>query len=532
MAQIIIYDKKSRSEKSYPLKGETIVIGRGKTCHIHILNMKVSRNHAEIQIQGDEYYINDLNSRNGSFLNGQKIKRHKLSGNDVIFLGDEQGSDLEMVFKYAPLPPIQKEEDPIDQSELLSSESSIISLDDQNLTGDNLEQIDLKKIPKETHHITAKDYLKAIQIEKERFFLLQKISEILYSTDSLYSFMRKVLELISRVIKPDRGAIISYKTGEDSFFTEHVVFNEHCKSELIKAPFSQTLMRRTLKDRVAILTKDAKQDPRFMHGGSIMRYEIHSAMVIPLWRKEEIVGIIYLDSFSFSPYFSKYYLELLTAVAYQITVALKQAQQNARLRLESAHKEELLDSILDINKYVSLSQPKPKEYSNSHDLINDAVDSRSLLEAGLTQMIKILNVTEGAVFIREDKKKYPLYVFKGRRTMISGSFSLKIKTKDLETFMTAPEVIYLKNSDHAWQLEQFISNNQLLLDELDARIILPFIYRDRLNAIVVLSIKVDDDKYVDEDFYYLDTLSGFLSIKLAQYFYFRYLAKHLLKRKK
>jgi DNA-binding winged helix-turn-helix (wHTH) protein len=66
-------------------EGETI-IGRGEECALHIDSAKVSRRHARVVVAGREARLQDLGSKNGTFLNGRRIE-----GADLVPLheGDE-----------------------------------------------------------------------------------------------------------------------------------------------------------------------------------------------------------------------------------------------------------------------------------------------------------------------------------------------------------------------------------------------------------------------------------------------------------
>jgi len=69
-------------------------IGRDPACDIFLDNAVVSTEHAVIKIQGNaesgdrpEFFIEDLKSTNHTFVNGEKISRHKLKHNDMIRIG-------------------------------------------------------------------------------------------------------------------------------------------------------------------------------------------------------------------------------------------------------------------------------------------------------------------------------------------------------------------------------------------------------------------------------------------------------------
>ena len=63
-----------------------------------------------------------------------------------------------------------------------------------------------------------------------------------------------------------------------------------------KISISKTIADRVVKDRVSILTSDALVDPRFGAGDSIRFHGIRSAMCAPLWNKDQVIGIIHVDS--------------------------------------------------------------------------------------------------------------------------------------------------------------------------------------------------------------------------------------------
>lgn len=73
--------------KAFPING-TLTIGRSHTNQIVLKDAKVSRQHAEIKRQGTEFLLIDLNSSNGTLVNGQKIHEHILNPNDEINVGD------------------------------------------------------------------------------------------------------------------------------------------------------------------------------------------------------------------------------------------------------------------------------------------------------------------------------------------------------------------------------------------------------------------------------------------------------------
>ncbi len=79
-------------KEAYKLTGDSMTIGRGKTCELVIESNRVSREHARISREGADFIYEDLNSSNGSFYgpNKDKVTRRKLKDGDELTLGTEK----------------------------------------------------------------------------------------------------------------------------------------------------------------------------------------------------------------------------------------------------------------------------------------------------------------------------------------------------------------------------------------------------------------------------------------------------------
>ena len=63
------------------------IIGRGQTAHVRMMDDGISREHCEIQIEGDSMILHDLGSTNGTFCRGVRVDRHVLEDGDKILVG-------------------------------------------------------------------------------------------------------------------------------------------------------------------------------------------------------------------------------------------------------------------------------------------------------------------------------------------------------------------------------------------------------------------------------------------------------------
>ncbi len=86
MAKVILkYNDVAVEEISIGKK--IVTIGRSKDNNIVIDNLAVSRNHARIRIEGNTFFLDDLESANGTFINNRKIDRYELNHGDRISIG-------------------------------------------------------------------------------------------------------------------------------------------------------------------------------------------------------------------------------------------------------------------------------------------------------------------------------------------------------------------------------------------------------------------------------------------------------------
>jgi pSer/pThr/pTyr-binding forkhead associated (FHA) protein len=72
----------------FPLaEGHQLIIGRDKKAHLTLADERVSRSHAQMLAAGDYVILQDLHSTNGTFVNGERIKKSLLKPPDQILIG-------------------------------------------------------------------------------------------------------------------------------------------------------------------------------------------------------------------------------------------------------------------------------------------------------------------------------------------------------------------------------------------------------------------------------------------------------------
>ncbi len=86
-ATLVIRAGGGRAGETFPLQGERLTVGRRPDCDIFLDDVTVSRDHAVIVARGDEHYLDDLGSLNGTYVNRRRIESHRLSDGDELQIG-------------------------------------------------------------------------------------------------------------------------------------------------------------------------------------------------------------------------------------------------------------------------------------------------------------------------------------------------------------------------------------------------------------------------------------------------------------
>ena len=271
-----------------PLEGERIVIGRNPDCGIVIPVTSVSREHAQLlRVQG-KYHIEDMQSRNGTFVNNQAISsRVQLKNNDRIRICDF----LAVFVEKLPNEPNTNDDDGGAEGSSTTVEATL------------------------SHNSGA--ILETQPAEKLRGLL--EISANLSRTLELDALLPKIVDSLFHLFKhADRAFIILASQGDGPIKLMPKVIKTRRPQDEANARFSKGIVNKCLETATAFLSDDASQDSRLQTSQSVVDFRIRSVMCAPMVNAEgKGFGIIQLDTQDRSKKFTKSDLELLCGVANQ-----------------------------------------------------------------------------------------------------------------------------------------------------------------------------------------------------------------------
>jgi adenylate cyclase len=316
--------------QSYTFATGEVVIGRSPECNVVLKDFGISRQHARIVVDEDGARIVDLKSKNGTQVNGVPVVEAPLKDGDRILLGKFQltfSKSLEGKVVLDEAKPLSEEAGTIIRS--VGELSKLLSPSDT--AGAPAEAA--KKAPADVQEIEKSNRILKV---------LTKFSETLIAVRPVEEVLQQVMDIVFDHVPADRGFLMLHEDGSDKLVPMVVRHRSTPSSgDQARISISKTIADRVIKDRVSILTSDALVDPRFGAGDSIRFHGIRSAMCAPLWNKEQVIGIIHVDSPMLTNCFNLNDLDLLTALANYAAVAVERARLNAKIVAEEKKRERL-----------------------------------------------------------------------------------------------------------------------------------------------------------------------------------------------
>ena len=327
----LVYQEEG-TEHIVPLSSQECLLGRSPDCDIVVKDFGVSRHHAKVLVDGDTCRVMDLKSKNGTHVNGVLVLEAFLNEGDEISLGK-----FYLRFQRKLEEKVVLDEDkPMLEEEAGTVIRSVGDLQ-KYLEADKLE------VPTSEAERVAVAPTEAAEIEKTNHILrsLSELAKALITAqpDQPEDVSELVMDAVFEHIPADRGFLMLL--DEEGELKPRVVKNRHGGGEEGKITISKTIADRVVSDRVSILTSDAQVDPRFATGESIRFHGIRSAMCVPLWKGDQVIGIIHVDSPIQANTFTESDLDLLSALAYYSAIAIEQANLNRKVRKEKVARERL-----------------------------------------------------------------------------------------------------------------------------------------------------------------------------------------------
>jgi sigma-B regulation protein RsbU (phosphoserine phosphatase) len=317
-AKAVVYLELLSGEQAgtrYPLNGDKSILGRHPDCQIVIDVGAVSRQHATITHDAKGYWIEDLKSRNGTFVNDVQISgRVALKPDDRIKICDYEfgfqrtAPDIKQTFTAG------RTLSDFGFGVLMDEDETADGTPSDEVQNGVLSKLDLRSGFDGTLRLTSNPEVK--------LRALLEITQSLGRTFSNETVLPKLLDSLFKIfMQADRG-VVALKTKEGKIVPMAVKTRRGGEDESIR--LSRTLVNEVLNSKQAILSKNTADDARFDMSQSITDFHIRSLVCAPLINSEgEVLGLIQLDSLDTRSQFQSEDLEVLAAVATQAAFVME-----------------------------------------------------------------------------------------------------------------------------------------------------------------------------------------------------------------
>jgi len=335
----------------FALDRDLAVLGRHPECDIVLDSGAVSRQHARIQRVDKRFYIEDMQSRNGTYVNGRQIReRHLLNDQDRITL-----CDVVMVF-----------DDDIVNKKAAKNRDAIGGLEHAALMVDDEAGDDSSTVMTRLSVSSGSSSLRLEVNPHAKLKALIEISQKLGRAVAMNDVLPKVLDSLLAIFpQADRGVLVLRDAASGKLIPRAL---KHRRPELLDmVRISRTIVQGVMAGKEAILSADASSDARFKASESIVDFHIRSVMCAPLITSQgEVTGVIQIDTADQRNRFNRDDLEVLASVACQAAIAVENAELHEMAIRDQKRSRELEVAHDVLRGFLPSSSPQIKGYDFFH----------------------------------------------------------------------------------------------------------------------------------------------------------------------
>ncbi len=297
--KLIVRD--SGSQEHYDLRHETITLGRAHDNSLPLADPRTSRHHCKIEFVENEWFVVDVGSQNGTFLNGRRVRRSKLMVGDVVQLG-----------------------------------STKVSLEPKVETGTYTETVTQATIDVGGDLRLEED---SDPLSADILLRLQGIASALNTEHELERLLNLIIDNAIELTGAERGFLILVGKQEMEFRVAR-----NFEQQEVSAPefaISWSIATQVSTSGQAVLCVNAADDDRFGAKESVHSLGLRSVMCVPFKVKNRVLGVMYVDNRLHKGVFKRSQFRLLKILADHAAVAL----ENARLYDEVLGKSQRLEDL-------------------------------------------------------------------------------------------------------------------------------------------------------------------------------------------
>ncbi len=372
MAELLVVSGVSAGTVFFFTRDE-MVIGRSDACDVVIPDPWMSSRHARVEQRGDELWLVDLDSRNGTYVDGRRVRESALAEGTQVSFGRTLG-EFRSLGAARPMP----------------DGAAVKYLSDVE------EEIASAAEPTEA------------DLPRRQLAVLQAIGRALADSPGLDESLTKILSTVARAAKAEHSSLLLLDDKGALVPRVHEPRDQPPR-------LSASVIAAAARNRAGLLVFDAQQDERFSTANSVFVQGIRSCMAVPIWAENRMLGMLALDRGVVRP-FTKDDLELVTVAAYQAALAIERAKLVERTRTADAQRRKLLCHFSPDVASLILSQAELDQDPLAVTVRDEATMLFSDVR-GFTSLTERLPPLELAQLLREYLSEMTKAIFEERGTL-------------------------------------------------------------------------------------------------------------------
>jgi transcriptional regulator with GAF, ATPase, and Fis domain len=334
--------ERDQMQQVITINTDVAVVGRGQDCDIRIDDPLASRHHCRLEIRDNAIYVVDLDSRNGSWVRGERIQRHLLGSDEVLRIG----------------------------STTLQLHGSL----DQRL--DAIESTQAQQVSREQQALnTLMATVRSMQLE-----------------DRVPQLAVMIVDAAISLCRAERGFLFILDKEKIDFSLARNFAREVVASPEEK--FSQTIIARAVESEDPVAVEDAAADSKFAGVQSISDLGLRSVVAVALRYKETVIGVLAIDHRLTQGAFGASEIDMLKSLAALSALNfanLSQKKQLLKLRRRNLH----------LQKTSSLKTETEHVFSEISSHFPNIVGNSSVMNKLFSEMEKVV-VSDVPVVIEGD----------------------------------------------------------------------------------------------------------------------------------
>jgi pSer/pThr/pTyr-binding forkhead associated (FHA) protein len=287
----------------------TVEIGRDSHCGVCLADRKASRVHARLVPRGGKIFLEDLASANGTRVNGIKIKSAILSEDDKIRIGDT-------LFTVTGLPAPRPGQ----------LANRMIRVADRSRT------VILNVVPQQQAsvlgHAVPPNETEALRAAHRHLQVIGEISQSLARQRDTDESLHAVIGILLEACGADTACVLTRQETDTEWTVRAVRTREVPDAQL---EISETIIRQSLDEGVAILCRDPILDARFRKSASIVMEGVTSAICTPMRFGNACTGVLFLDRRHRKEVFTEQDLRLTATVANILSLMLSRTETDSKV---------------------------------------------------------------------------------------------------------------------------------------------------------------------------------------------------------